>query len=178
MSEIQGQCKSKQDENALITFEGEANDQHFLDILHQAEEKLKIIEPQVKVRKKIFNILVEVLQNIYHYFEELNDANVDRSVFLQLFKDKNGYSISSGNQIENEKALSLKLTLDKINALDRDQLVNLYREKLTARSTGNRSGSGLGILDIKRKAGTNVIYQFKILNSRYSYFSLKVRVIA
>jgi hypothetical protein len=141
------------------------------------ENKLKKIEPQIKIRKKIFNILVEVLQNIHHYFEEIKNDNVDLTVFTSLYKDNSEYCIYTRNQIKNDEALSLKLLLDKINALNKQQLINLYREKLTAGSIDSGRG-GLGILDIKRKSGTNVLYHFEILNNQYSYFHLIVRVIA
>jgi threonyl-tRNA synthetase len=170
-------CKAIDQKNLVMTYQGKANTGFFVDVLHHTENKLEKIEPQVKLRKKIFNILVEVIQNIHHYFEEYKNEGFDCPVSISIYRDNKDYFVCTGNQIKNEKVIKLKLLLDKINALNKEQLVNLYREKLLA-GIAKSGRAGLGILDIKRKAGANIHYKFELLNNQYSYFSLIVRVIA
>ena len=75
------------DKNILVAYKGGVNGDFFVHILHMVENKLQKIEPSVKLRKKIFNILVEILQNIYHYFEESETEEKDAAVVFFLYKD-------------------------------------------------------------------------------------------
>lgn len=163
------------DKNILVAYKGGVNGDFFVHILHMVENKLQKIEPSVKLRKKIFNILVEILQNIYHYFEESETEEKDAAVVFFLYKDNEDYCIYTGNQIKKENVIALKLMLDRINALDKEQLKKLYREKLI-KSDAVNGRAGLGIIDIKRKAGAKIDYQFKSLDDKHSFFNLIVRV--
>lgn len=177
MTNIFQQFKTIEEKNLVISYKGEATNKFFVQVLQHTENKLEKIEPRVKLRKKIFNILVEVLQNIHHYSEECKNNNVVHPVIISLYKDESDYCICTGNEIQNDKVIKLKLLLDKINALSKEQLVDLYRRKLVA-GIAKSGRAGLGILDIKRRAGTNIHYHFELLNSQISYFSLVIRVIA
>ena len=47
----------------------------------------------------------------------------------------------------------------------------LRNEKLTA-----KGGGGLGLVDIARKTGKNMIYEFFEYNDKYSFFNLTIEV--
>jgi hypothetical protein len=160
----------------VFAYEGNFNNGLFLKIMHIVEERLEKSEPGIRIKKRIFNILVEALQNIIHCFEELKYETAHRLVSISLLKDKLGYTISVCNQVPNDRVVFLKLLLDKINSLNHGQLINLYRERLVASGTNGKAG--LGLLDIKRRAGSNIGYRFKFINNKYSIFDLIVRVIA
>lgn len=171
------QNETIKDKRLIIAFKGEPCSEFFIDALHRIEEKLENIEPQVKIRKKIFNILVEVLQNIYHYSVENKSDQSDNTTLIYLYKDEHDYWVYTRNQIRNEKVIALKLLLDKINALDKEQLKLLYRERLIS-GVAESGRAGLGMIDIKRKSGGNIIYSFKLLNRFYSHFNFVVRITA
>ncbi len=178
MNDISQTCATITKKNLVLHFSGDVSSDFFVHILHSAEKELGIIEAQVRLRKKIFNILVEVLQNIYHYYNELENKQANNSVTVSLYKDNNNYCIFTGNHIYNDKVRSLKLLLDKINAFSKEELVEAYRKKLMTCNTSTTGRAGLGILDIKRKSGTNMLYQFQPVDKQYSFFRLIVRISA
>lgn len=172
------QYEAINDKTLIAGFKGEAGSAFFIEALHQVEGKLEKIEPKVSVRKKIFNILVEILQNIYHYSVETQQDDCKSPTLIYLYKDEHDYWIYTRNQIRNERVIPLKLLLDKINALDKEQLKALYREKLMSGINADTGRAGLGMIDIKRKSGGNILYGFKLLNHFFSHFNFVVKITA
>lgn len=172
------QYETVKDKTLIAGFKGEAGSNFFIEALHQVEGKLEKIEPKVRIRKKIFNILVEILQNIYHYSVETKQDDCKSPTLIYLYRDEHDYWIYTRNQIRNEQVIPLKLLLDKINGLDREQLKNLYREKLMSGINVDSGRAGLGMIDIKRKSGGNILYGFKLVNHLFSHFNFVVRITA
>jgi hypothetical protein len=81
-----------------------------------------------------------------------------------------------GNYIKNEAVRELRERIDKINELDYEELKKLYRFKLENGSFHAGGGAGLGIIDIARKSGTKISYNFEVINTSYSFFSLNIAV--
>lgn len=168
-----------QSNSIILAYKGNITDDFFGCILHLVENKLQKIELRAKVRKKVFNVLVEILQNIYHYFDELKEEGKENySVVFLLSKEGEEYFIFTGNHVKKERMRFLKKKIDRINALNSDELKLMYRNRLKNGSVNKNGGAGLGILDIVRKSGTKINYDFKLIDDHYSFFSLNVRVCA
>jgi len=163
--------------NVLLAYKGNVSDHLFNSLLKLAEDKLQKIESKASLKKKVFNILVEVLQNIYHHVEDYT-SNEDEffSIVVMLLKQDEGYLIVAGNPVRLDKMQSLKERLDKINSLSKDELRDYYRERLDKGTFSKKGGAGLGLMDIVRKAGKRVKYEFKPMGNGYSFFSLQVPV--
>jgi hypothetical protein len=165
--------------NIILAYKGNVSGDVFNCILQLAENKLEKIELRAKVKKKVFNILVEILQNIYHHFDDSNQVKEDYfSVLFLLSKVGSDYKIITGNHIELSKVDALKEKIDAINSMSEEELKTVYREQLNHGGVSDKGGAGLGILDIVRKSGEKVKYEFKEVNSDYSFFSMQVKVSA
>jgi hypothetical protein len=167
--------KDVNNDTAIFAFDGDFHIGLFLKITSRIEKQLEKDEPCVRIRKKIFNILIEMLQNVIHYFEEQKNETIDRSISIAISKNSSCYTIAVRNKIKNDRMLQLRSLLDRINSLNKEQLVNLYRDRLVFDGTMNGK-VGLGFLDIKRRSGSNLYYQFGLLNKEYSSFNLVVRI--
>lgn len=166
-------------ENVVLAYKGNASDELFNCIIELAESKLDKIEFSSKLKKKVFNILVEVVQNIYHHFDEIDtDDEEYYSVVFLLTRTDDGYQIFSGNNVMKDRIDKLKSRIDAINSMSQDELREHYRAKLDEGQVSDRGGAGLGILDIVRKSGQKLNYEFKNVNQNFSFFSLQVSVIA
>ncbi|OFY69791.1 MAG: hypothetical protein A3G23_14365 [Bacteroidetes bacterium RIFCSPLOWO2_12_FULL_37_12] len=170
--------------NVMLTFKGEVTSELISTVLQIIENKLEQLEESVKVKKKVFNVLVECLQNLYHHVDEIgnngiNDPEVSdtRSAILMIWKEDSGYYIVTGNHLLNENAEMLRNRLDKINALDKAGLENLYNDILSNSGLNSKGGGGLGIIDIARRTGQKLEYYFQTVNDVYSFFSLKTSII-
>ncbi len=164
--------------DTLIAYKGRMGD-HFLHcMLSEVEEKLQRENPALKLRKKVINIIIEVFQNIHHYLKHIDTQSFEKfkTIIFILGKSEFGFTIFVGNYVKNEAVSELRERIDKINELDYEELKKLYRFKLENGSFNAGGGAGLGIIDIARKSGTKISYNFEVINTSFSFFSLNIAV--
>ncbi len=167
--------------NLLMNFAGTISEQKVNAILTDLEQRLEETEPEFKKQRKVYNILVETLQNLYHHTEKLEqytvkDGDTNRDVVFMLGKTEAEYSILAANYIKNSNIPSLRSRLDKINAMDKDELRGFYKEVLNNGQYSEHGGGGLGMIDIARKSGNKLDYEFDEVNEDFSLFALRIKV--
>ena len=80
------------------------------------------------------------------------------------------YHITSGNLIEKNKIENLENQLKKVNSLNKEELKLLYREVLENQEISDKGGAGLGLIEMARKSGQELKYDFKPFNEHFSFF--------
>lgn len=120
--------------------------------------------------KKVFNILIETLQNIIIHGER-NEQGV-QITYCVVGKNKEGIHIHSGNLIQLSQADKIKSRLEAIKSLNLVDLKKEYMNVLTNGELSAKGGAGLGFLTIALKADNHIDYEIKNLNDNYSLFSL------
>lgn len=179
MSEILDFYQGMKEQNVLLAYKGNVSNELLGALFRLAEDKLGRYESKTPVKKKVFNILVEILQNIYHHMDDLSDKDDDSNVIAVLLsKVDSGYNIMTGNHVLNSKIEELRKRIDFINSMSSDELRDQYRQKLDKGGFSQKGGAGLGLMDIVRKSGDKLQYDFKQLNDDYSFFTLKVKILA
>lgn len=163
--------------NILFSFKGDLTTELLNSILHVIETKLEKMESSLKIKKKVFNLLIECLQNLYHHNEEsrLND-NSQPSGLVMIAQNENGYSVFTGNFISNDSAEELKTKLERVNSLDQEELKELYKSILENGTYSSKGGGGLGIIEIARKSGEKLEFGFVPVDKQNQFFSLNVKV--
>jgi hypothetical protein len=154
-------------------------------VLSLAEDKISSIETSVRFKRKIHIIAVEILQNIFHHFSEIatpieeatfiDQKHLNNIIFI-LGKNEEHYFIESANFIKTEEVDTLKEKIDSVNDLSPLDLKNKYREILQNGQFSDKGGAGLGIIDIARKSGQKLEYDFTEIEPNYCLFSLKVTI--
>ncbi|HAI76312.1 MAG TPA: hypothetical protein DCM08_08690 [Microscillaceae bacterium] len=170
--------KKMQDEQTILYFKGEITDSLLTSILQLIDDKLEKRIEDTKVKKKVFSILLECLQNIYNYYQHQDTEEFKyNSAVLMIKKSEEAYYVITGNYLRTSKIIPLRAKLEKVNQLNKDELKDFYKETLDKQDpvpiTG---GAGLGIIDIARKSGERIDYSFDTVNSDYSFYSLQVKV--
>jgi hypothetical protein len=145
------------------------------------ESKLDNLQEEPKIKKKVYNVLVECLQNLYHHMDEIGEdkseaAKMARSAIFMIGKTGSEYTIITGNYIQLSSVEKLKTKLDKINAMSREELKEYYKEILNNDEFSLKGGGGLGMIDIARKSGQKLNYNFMPVDSKYSFFSLNIKI--
>ncbi len=87
-------------------------------------------------------------------------------------KGEDCYNIITGNVIKNEKVPGLKESLELVNSLDKEGLSKLYKTQIKEGRISEKGGAGLGLIDIAKKTGSVLSYQFKELTDEVSFFIL------
>jgi hypothetical protein len=93
-----------------------------------------------------------------------------------ISRDNDGYLIVTGNYIANENVTGMKNRLDEVNALTKDELKDYYKQILNNGEMSLKGGGGLGMIDIARKTGQKLGYNFERIDEKVSFFSLNIRV--
>ena len=161
----------------LSSFKGNITNDRFDRLLEQTERKLRQESISKMIKKKIFKVLVETLQNVYHHQDDLNNQE-DIYVNFSLKTDHITYIVSAGNHVRTNKVGVLRSFIDKVNSMSQNELKEYYRYCLSQDHLSDESGAGLGFMDIIRKSGEKITYSFKQVNKDYSYFCLQVKVSA
>ncbi|MBK8498184.1 MAG: hypothetical protein IPL52_05075 [Flavobacteriales bacterium] len=166
----------------MLSFKGELSADLISVILGLMERKLDAIEPDARARKRVFNVVVECLQNLYHHSGPSGSeghaaviAKDPHGVVMVAQVDK-GYSVLTGNFMAGAEVDRLKSHLDRINSASPDDLREWYREKLVDGTYSAVGGGGLGMIDIARRSGGKLEYAFVPYDHDNAFFSLNVNV--
>lgn len=124
--------------------------------------------------KKIFNIVIETLQNICLHGEK--DNNGYQMTYFIIGKKDNEFTVFSGNIVTNTVAEKLNIRLNNIKSLSDTDLKKQYMDVLSNGELSAKGGAGLGFLTIALKSGNNIDFEFQLLNKEYSLFSLQSKV--
>ncbi len=143
-------------------------------ILSLTETNMAITGEGSKTQKKVYFVMVESLQNITRHQDVTQDE--ENQAFF-VVQNKGGiYDLASGNVIEKEHIADLKLKLDKINAMDSAQLKEYYKHVLENTGLSVNGGAGLGLIEMARRSGNKLTYDFERLNDKLSYFYFRSKV--
>ncbi len=183
MSSIYGLYKTMEQENILLSFKGVVTSDLMTSILQIMESRMTYLEESPKMRKKVFNVLVECLQNLYHHIEE-NDMGIvhetelldSKSAVFLIAKEDDYFHIRTGNYIDKHSAEALTLKLEKINGMDKNALKVHYQEVLNMGNISEKGTAGLGLIDIARKSGNKLEYEMIPINESNQFFCLNVRI--
>ena len=168
-----------EDGNIMLSFKGEVTSDLLTSILQIMETKMETLEETPKIKKKVYNILVECLQNLYHHIDEddpKTEANEKSALFMIRKSDEGEYSIMTGNYIAAENVNMMRDRLNTINEMDKEQLKVHYKEVLNNGQISAKGGGGLGMIDIARKSGKKLEFNFDVVDDSFSFFTLNIKV--
>jgi len=165
-------------DNIMLSFKGNVTSELLTSVLQIMESKMEKLNEPSKIKKKVYNILVEALQNLYHHLDKQPDTAPQghNTVIFMIGKTPEAYSIFTGNYINNENAEKLKGRLEKINSLDTDELKSYYKEVLNNGMMSDKGGGGLGMIDIARKSGQKLDFDFQKVDEEFSFYSLNINI--
>lgn len=160
-----------------LVYEGEFSHEVMKMFTSMAERDMDKSNEDKSVKRKVFHVMVECLQNMTKHSDDV-DKNDGVGNGLFIVGKKDGYwSVITANKILREKIDGLKASIDNINSLNKDDLNALYKKQIREGSLSEKGGAGLGLIDIARKTGRQLDYQFLPLEDKENYFFLlKVRI--
>ena len=154
--------------DVMLLYKGDCSQQSMLPVLSMIETNLKKDSKQYNTRKKMFYLLVEVLQNMSKHAVEKNGI---RQGVLIICKKNQNYYIYSGNLIAASKEEEFKNYLKRINSMDKVQLASLYKEHLLDGKVRSKGGAGLGLIDMARYSTEKPVFDFQKFDAESSFYS-------
>jgi hypothetical protein len=170
--------KELQDDNLSFIYKGQVSDditQRMVDLsefnIHNNKQALK------KLKKKVPIVMVECFQNIIRHRKSLdNKATHPIEDFTATRNIGKNYYITSANVVQRSKIEYLTSQLKKINRLSEEELKELYLEVLAHGEMSEEGGAGLGLIEIAKKSGNELTFDFNEINEKQSLFFLCVKM--
>ncbi|MDR1156246.1 MAG: SiaB family protein kinase [Bacteroidales bacterium] len=149
-------------------------------ILEEIEKKSVEVSTNIKVRKKIYNIMVESLQNLFHHLDDvpegLSETLGKRYGMIVIKREGGDFRLTVGNFVSADKVKFLTEKIAKINSLSNDELKEMYKFILNYQKLSSKGGGGLGLIDIARKSDKKLEYRFYPYSDRYYFYRLDIFV--
>ena len=178
--DIENYLPDQAKDNIILFYKGNIDSDVINHILDTVEDKMVEVNDQSRLRKKVYNVLVESLQNLYHHVdkvpEDFEDQTSEKFGMLIVQKVNNGYKIITGNFVHADNIERLEEKIKRINRSSHDEIKELYKFILNHQRISAKGGGGLGLVDIARKTGNKLGYTFKEYSDKYSFFYLDILV--
>lgn len=140
-------------------------------ILSLAEKNIDKFGMPSKLKKRVFHIMVESIQNITRHQDAPEDKPEATAIF-GIQKKGPWYYVTTGNVLEQNKVADLRGKLEKVNSLDQEELTAFYREILSDGKISTKGGAGLGLIEMARKSGNKLHYDFRNITEELAFFYL------
>lgn len=169
-----------QTDDVIFSYKGDISSDIINYILDSVEKKTEEVDDPSKTRKKVYNVLVEGLQNLYHHVDvvpdDFEDQSSSRFGLIVICRNDKGYLITAGNFISTDKIDELEKKIVKINDSSPEEIKDLYKHILHHQEISEKGGGGLGLVDIARKTGNKLEYEFIEYSEQFSFFTLKIKI--
>lgn len=168
--------------NIVLSFKGAITSELLSSVLQIMESKMEDLEESLKTRRKVFNVLVECLQNLYHHIDDFEiegspeDVARMKSAVFMIARNEGYYNVVTGNFLLSENVEKLTDRITTINGFDRSELKEYYKAVLNNGEMSAKGGGGLGFIDIAKKSGEKLEFDFAEVDDTYSFFTLIVKI--
>lgn len=159
-------------ENILMIYKGDFSQETVIPMLKMIEDNLNKQQEELHIKKKLYLVLMEILQNISKHSVEQNGK---KEAIFMIGKNEQKYIICTGNMVDSASSEKIKNKLNKVNSLNKEELIGLYKKTLKE-SISDENGAGLGIIDIARESGEKIMFDLKPEIEDLSFFSLCVQM--
>lgn len=163
----------------ILVYEGDFTQETTKSILTMAERNLDSSGEESGIKRKVFNVMVEALQNIVKHSSEQGmkaGSLMSQSAIFMISRDESRYCVLTGNPIPKENVAKLTEGLNNINSKDKEGLKEMYKEIIKNTQISEKGGAGLGFVDMARKSGEKLEFMFANMNDNYDFFCLKVNI--
>ncbi len=104
---------SLEKQRIMLSFKGDLSPELVTALLALVERKMEAMEPDAQARKRVFNVVMECLQNLYHHnvkVASLADdqwADAPAQGVVMIGHNERGYSVLTGNFMASDEVSGL-----------------------------------------------------------------------
>lgn len=158
-------------ENIVLIRKGDFSQESILPIINLIEGNLKLQTNYTGSKKTTMYLMVELLQNISKHALKINN---EREGIFMISKYNNKYVLSTGNYIDTNSVEQLKMQLENVAQLGKDELAELYKQKLFKKGPNIKGNAGIGLIEICKYSSEKTNFSFNKIDETISFFSLNV----
>jgi len=167
-----------EESTVLVKFNGYVKYNTIEHLLKQAETAMDNLEIESRLKKKVYKIMVECLENVYKHAENI-DVHKGETEYLSEFRFESSsdyFELTTINPISNQNMQIVKDRIEYINHLDAEGLKQMYKDVINSGSISSKGGAGLGLIDIAIKSQSKIRFAFKPARGNVSLFMLNVLI--
>ncbi len=158
-----------------LVYKGPLDHETMKFFTRMAEEKISNRCNDASVKRKLFHVMVEMIQNITRHSANSDAVGSGNGIFV-VGERKEYYYVITGNIVRSSIVRDLEDTIEHLNELDKAALNDLHKHQMQTGELSEKGGAGLGLIDIIRKTGEKYNYQFLRLDQNFHFFVLKTTV--
>jgi hypothetical protein len=164
--------------NILLFYEGEVNHEITKALTFTTEKHIGESGEMRSTQKKVFNAMIECLQNIDKHSTEfpIENSNISKKGSILVSEDSNCFFILAGNAVNNSQKEILTNIITNLNHKEKEELRSLYKKQLENGMLSDKGGAGLGFIDMARKSGNNIDFSFYPINDKLLFFVYKILI--
>jgi len=170
--------KSLHNDDLIFAYTGLVSDSITHKIIELTQFNIDSAGNFTKLKNKISFLMAECYQNVARhgkYSAEVNTLSDYQGAFY-VRSVKDCFFIASANSVTNDVIPSIKEKLEKVNSLNADELRLLQKQVLAKGKLSDRGGAGLGIIEMARRTGRKISYDFAPIDSRSSLFFIQLTI--
>lgn len=159
-----------------LVYLGEFNQDITKMFTSMAEDDMDKQNEERAIKNKVYHVMVETLQNLNKHSDEIaKNKYTGRGLFM-IGKNPESYYIITSNKVTEEKKIQLDKALIRVNSATPEELKEMYKHQLKHGKLSEKSGAGLGLIDMAKKTGQALDYHFIPHDGTDFFFILKVEI--
>ena len=164
-----------------LVYMGQFNQEITKTFTKMAESDMDRNDEDRAVKRKVYHVMVETLQNLNKHSDEMSEGKTEgfdligNGMFM-IGKKGDTYYVITANKVSEDKCMDLQLAVDQVNYSSKEELKEMYKQQIKGGSISDRGGAGLGLIDIARKTGEKIEYQFLPYHENNMLFIMKVEI--
>ena len=130
-----------------------------------------------KTYKKMISIMIEALENITKYSDQIqcNGENIlEFCPSCQISKNATKIELITRNPVKKEDVDTIRAKIDNVNKQSKEELKELYISTISNGEFTVNGGAGLGFIEMAKTAGNKLEYTFENLSKDYSLYTIRV----
>lgn len=164
------------DEGIVFSFSGLISQSLTAFMIKTVQEQLDETITDTTMKKAIFLISAEQLQNVMSYSKNKNLDTKSQCVSFGSFavgfdKDKEKYFVTSSNEIDENDKEKITKSINFINTMQKEQLRKFLREQLRTAGNKHDRGAGVGFIEMAKRSSEKLEYSFEIFDDKL-YFHI------
>jgi hypothetical protein len=161
-----------------LCYSGHLSDEMMAALSDALRSKMATVNQDENLRKRVFSVFVEQVQNVMRYSTELlkNKDGTGNRFGIVTFGAHEKFFVLTGNRMRTEDAERLRAKLEEIRELTKEDLHAYYREQLATPPEETDKGAGLGLIEIARRVSQPFEFDFIPLDDGTSFFCLKAYI--
>ena len=140
---------------------------------------LNSLNPEPRLFNSVFSVFIELVQNISRYSDgrkNINGVYAPYGTIKVIQNSKTSYSLETCNIIRYDSAVNLENYLAEIHSMSYQQIKERHRKKLIAQGKEITRNAGLGILQMALESHNSFSYDFRDIDGKTCFFTIKINI--